>query len=262
MRVSQSFCASGRSAPASPARPGRRHQRAAQEHVAGEQHDHQRARDHDAGEKVADRDLDHRGVDDDDARRRDDGAERAAGADRAGDQVFGVAVAQHCRRRHHADDGFDRADDAGRRGEHRAHQQRRDGEAAGQPPDPQLRHGEEALGDARAFAHRAHEDEERHCREGMVDQDVVRAPGELHADAGAEEVEPEDEGERDQRERDRKAGEDEQKQRREHPKRRGPTATPWLSRRPRTPARGGESRGDGAGPRRRSRTRARSARAR
>ena len=161
--------------------------------VAKEQHGHQKTGDDNPGKKVADGLFNDRAVDDDDHGRWNDGPERPAGADRAGNQIVFVALLDHGRNRHHADNGFDRTDDAGAGGKHAAHGDRGQGKTAAQFPDPELDRDEQLFGNAGPFKRRTHKDEQRQCGEHVIGGNTVQLAEHLRAERIAEEPETEHE---------------------------------------------------------------------
>ena len=119
-------------------------------------------------EHVADRDRHQVGHDDQHDAGRDQDAERAGGGDGAARQRMAVALAHHGRQRqrgHHRDRG---ADDAGHRGEDRAHDGDGERQRAGHPLQEHLHAVEQVAGDAAALHHDAHEDERRHRDQHQV----------------------------------------------------------------------------------------------
>ena len=192
---------------------------AAHQDVEDEKPREQQPREQHAHEQTADIHLGDRSEDDHDHGRRNDRAERAAGADGAGDEPLVVGVAQHHRNREQADHGFRRAHHAARGGEDHAQDDGADRQAAGEPARPHVDRLEQPLRDARALHQRAHEDEQRHRAEHVGGRHLIDLLGE---DVGRErrEVEPqgpEHEGDREQRERHREPHEDHDHQGREHP---------------------------------------------
>ncbi len=178
------------------------------------------ARDEHAEQDLADVCLRRRADDHGEHRRRNDGAERAAGADHAGDEPLVVAVAQHGRDRQQPDHGLGGADHAaGRRKDH-AHQDGADGHASGQAPDPHLDRIEQAVGDAGLLEHGAHEDEQRHGGEHLRGGRLLDLLDALVQQAfEAERMQAEDHRQRQHGEGDGKPGQDGEKERREHPER-------------------------------------------
>ena len=113
----------------------------------------------------------HRPHDDQHDRRRDEDAERAAGGDRAGGHLHVVAGFVHRPRRHDAENGDRCADDAGRRCKDGRDEQDRDEQGAPRARHHQLHRPEQPLHQPRLFHDDAHEDEQRH-RDQLVVQHV------------------------------------------------------------------------------------------
>jgi hypothetical protein len=189
---------------------------AADQDVAEEQANHDEPWDQHGGEELAHRHVGHRGVDDDHQGGRDHGAERAAGADRAGDQDLVVAVAQHHRDRHHPDNDLDGADDAGGGGDDRGHGHGGQRQPAFELAEPELHGPEQALGDTRTLEHATHEDERRNRREQELHRRLGDAAVELQANLFAEKRHAHDERSAKKGERNRDAKKDEEKEQRKH----------------------------------------------
>ena len=130
-----------------------------------------------------DGDARRRGVDDEHDRRRDQDAERAAGADDPRREGMVVARLHHrgeCEEAHQRDHG---ADDAGGGREEGAGHERRDPHRARDVLRRDVERGEEPADDVRALDDVAHEEEERHRgqrvvrhhRVGLVDEEVEDA---------------------------------------------------------------------------------------
>ena len=132
-----------------------------------EQAGQHQARHHAGEEQPADRGLGGDAVEDEGDRRRDQDAERAAGADRAGGDVVRIAAAAHLRNAHLADRRAAGRRRAGQRGEDRAGAEVGDDEAAGQAVEPAVERLVEVLAGRRRADRRAHHHEhrDRHQRE-------------------------------------------------------------------------------------------------
>ena len=139
--------------------------------------DEQRPQDEQAGEhqprqhagkkQPADRGLGGDPVQDEGDRRRDQDAERAAGADRAGGHVVRVAAPAHFRNAHLADGGAAGGRRARERGKDRAGSDIGDHQTAGHAIEPAVERLVEVLAGGRRADRRAHHDEHgyRHQRE-------------------------------------------------------------------------------------------------
>ena len=135
---------------------------------AAEQQGAQDARQDPGGEELGDVGLGEDAVDHHDRRRRDHDAERAAAGHDSRRQAVGVAEALHRRVRDLGERGRRRdggaADPAEPgRGPHGGH-----GQAPAQVADERVGRPEQLLGHARARHEVAHQDEERHHRQGVV----------------------------------------------------------------------------------------------
>ena len=221
LAVSTSLAPSGGSSGARGMRgPYSRPQRAQSDDVDDVGDRQHEARDEHAEQDVADRGVGDRADDDGEHRRRDDGAERAAGADRAADQALGVVVLQHGRDREQADHRLGGADDAAGRREDHAHDDGADRQAAGNASRPHVDGIEQARGDARRLEHGAHEDEERHGGQHLRRRHLLDLLDELVLEAlVAEGVEPEHHRQRHHGQRHGEAGQDRGDEGREHPER-------------------------------------------
>ena len=178
-----------------------------------------RAREQHPHEQTADVHLGDRSEDDHDHGRRNDRAERAAGADGAGDEPLVVGVAQHHRNREQADHRLRGAHHAARGGEDHAQNDGAHRQPPGQTAGPEMDRLEQPPRDPRALHERAHEDEQRHRAEDVGRRDLIDLLGE---DIGRHrrEIEAqrsEDEGDREQRERHREPHEHHHHEGREHP---------------------------------------------
>ena len=132
-----------------------------------EQAGQHQARQHAGEEQPADRRLGGDAVQDERDRRRDQDAERAAGADRAGGDVVRIAAPAHLGDAHLADRRAAGGRRAGQRGEHRAGAEIRDDEPARHAVEPAVERFVEVLARGRGADRRAHHHEhrDRHQRE-------------------------------------------------------------------------------------------------
>ena len=143
---------------------------------------HEQQREHDAGqyageEKAPDRGLGGDAVEDEGDRRRDQDAERAAGADRPGRDVVGVAAPSHLRNAHLADGRAARGRRAGKRGEHRACAEVGDHQPARKTVEPAVERLVEILAGGRGADRRAHHHEHRDRNQREVVQSVKEGLG-------------------------------------------------------------------------------------
>ena len=133
---------------------------------------------HDAGEEQApDRRLGGDAVEDEGDRRRDQDAERAAGADRSGGDLVRIAAPAHLGDAHLADRRAARGRRAGERGEDRARAEVGDHQAAGQPVEPAVERLVEILAGRRGADRRAHHHEHRDRDQREVVQPGVKRLG-------------------------------------------------------------------------------------
>jgi len=189
--------------------------------VEGRQHD---AGDERAGVHVADRAAELVGHDDQHERRRDDLRERARRRDRPRREAPVVAVAQHDRQRDEAHRDHARRHDAGGRGEQRADEDHRVGEAAAHRTEHLADRVEQVLGHAAALEDQSHEREERHREQRVVRHHAPQALGQGAEQRRMQQAELDaDQAEHDavrgERERHRVAQEQEDDERREHQRR-------------------------------------------
>jgi hypothetical protein len=115
---------------------------------------------------------------DEHGRRRDDLAQCPGGADYAGGELRVVAGAHHGRQGDQPHGDHRCADDAGRGREHGADEHYGDAEAAAQVAEELAHRQQQLLGDAGAFEHHAHEDEQRHRHQHLVGHGADVAVGE------------------------------------------------------------------------------------
>ena len=175
-------------------------------------------RHHAGDEQPADRGLGRDAVEDEGDRRRNEDAERAARADRAGRDVVGIAAPAHLRDAHLADGGAAGRRGARERGEDRAGAEVGDHEPAGQPVEPAVERLVQVLAGGRRADRRAHHHEHRDRDqrevvqprpEGLGDDvqrvealeddeegDAIRAEPEGHRDARDEHQQRDDEDDR------------------------------------------------------------------
>jgi hypothetical protein len=142
-------------------------------HRQAEQHHRDEARQDAGGEQLADAGVGHDPVDDHDGRRRDQDAERPARGDRADRELVGIVVLAHRRigdlghrRRGRDRRAADRAEACAR--EHGRHRQ-----AAAQVADDGVAGAVELLRHAGAGDEVAHQDEERHHRQRVLEARLV-----------------------------------------------------------------------------------------
>ena len=124
-----------------------------------------------AGVELDDRDAGRRRIDDQHDRRRDQDAERAAGADDAGGEAGVVAGLEHRREGEEPHQRHHRADDAGGGRKQRAGDQRRHRHRAGNPPRDDAQRREQPVDDVGALDDVAHEQEQRHGGQDVVGHD-------------------------------------------------------------------------------------------
>ena len=168
---------------------------------------------HDPGdEEPADRGLGGDAVEDEGDRRRDQDAERSAGADRAGGDVVRVAAPAHLRDAHLADGGAAGGRGAGEGGEDRAGAEVGDDQPAGQAVEPAVKRLVEVLAGRRGADRRAHHHEHRDRDQRELVEPGPERLGDHVQGVEALEDRQEDERDRAEPERDRNAGEqDEQR---------------------------------------------------
>lgn len=135
-----------------------------------------------------------------------------------------VLALQHDRQRHQADHHHRGADDAGGRGQDRAHHRDREREPPGRPPQQDLQAVEQVGGDAGSFQHRAHEDEHRDRHQHQVVGDTPDAQRQVEELDDVEDVqrhadEAEGQPHAAQNEAHGEAREQQDRQRREHERR-------------------------------------------
>ncbi len=118
-------------------------------------------RHHAGDEQTADRGLGGDAVEDEGDRRRNQNAERAAGADRAGGDVVRIAAPAHLRNAHLADGRAAGRRRAGERGEDRAGAEIGDHQPARQAVEPAVERLVEILAGRRGADRRAHHHEHR-----------------------------------------------------------------------------------------------------
>ena len=135
-----------------PDREYRPHNEQTGEHDAG---------DHAGNEQPADRSLGGDAVEDEGDRRRNQNAERAAGADRAGGDLVRVAAPAHFRNAHLADGGAAGGRRAGERGKDGAGAQVGNHQPARQAVEPAVERFVEVLAGGRGTDRRAHHHEHR-----------------------------------------------------------------------------------------------------
>ena len=186
-----------------------------------EQVDDVEADEDEARKESADIEVSHRDAHDvaqehEDDARRDDLAEGARGADGSADQLLLVAAPDHGRERHQAHRDHAGSDDAGRRGQDRADDHDRDGDAAFQPSEEQCHRLEQFLGNPRFLERHPHEDEQGHREEREVGH---RPPDPQRQQVEEREAEPdqtEEHAGEGEAERDREAEEQEDQHPNEH----------------------------------------------
>jgi hypothetical protein len=128
-----------------------------------------------AGVHGADRAAELVGHDDQHQRGRNDLRQGARGGNNAGGEPAVVAVAQHDRQRDQAHRDHRGSDDAGGRGQQRADEDHRVGQAAANRPEQLANRVEQVFGHARTFEDEAHEGEERDRQQGVVGHDAKDA---------------------------------------------------------------------------------------
>jgi hypothetical protein len=133
--------------------------------------------------------------------------QRAARRYRAGGEAHVVVGPVHGLRGHDAEDGHRRADDAGCGGEDRGDEEDGDEQSAVHPGQHQLNRLEQAFHQPRLFHEDAHEYEQGHRRQGLLQHDRRELEGHEIEDQIAKADVAEDEAEKDQGERDGKADE-------------------------------------------------------
>jgi len=188
---------------------------AAHDDVGDVQRREQEPRHERAHEQLADGDAGDRAVDDEQDARRNEDAERAAGADDAATERLVVASPDHCRQRHDGQHDRRPGYDAETRRQQRTDDDGGNGDAAPQAAEDVVHGAEELLADSRLLDHRSHEDEQR---DG--EQDVVRGkPVHLVVERGERLRTPEEEAraaaDAAQHPGDRKTGEHAQENERE-----------------------------------------------
>ena len=157
----------------------------------------------------ADHRLPDRGaVEDQHHRRRDQDAERAAGADHPGGQARVVVRAQHGGIREHPHQRNHGADDAGRGREQGAGDQRRHRDRCGHVAGGDLNTSEQSIEDIGALDHVAHEQEQGQRDQDVVGHDLVGLLDHEIEDPKLHGVEAEEQAERQQAERNREAEHD------------------------------------------------------
>ena len=197
-------------------RPERRVEPAPHQGVGGVEEREQDPRHDGRREEVRHRDLEHRPEDHQHDGRRDQDAEGPPGGDRPRGEAHVVARAVHGPRGHDAEDGDRGADDAGRRREDGRYEEHRDVERAAGRGEHELDGPEQPLHEARLLHHDAHEDEEGHRGEGLLQHHAVELEGHQVEDEVAEPPVAEREPEEDEGERDREADEDRGQHDRDH----------------------------------------------
>ena len=172
-----------------------------------EQAGEHQARHHAGEEQPADRGLGGDAVEDERDRRRDQDAERAAGADRAGGDVVRIAAPAHLRNAHLADGRAAGGRGAGERGEDRAGAEVGDHQAAGHAVEPAVERLVEVLAGGRRADRRAHHHEHRDRDQREVVQARSRTSPPTTCSASKPwKITRNDDRDRAEPERDRRAG--------------------------------------------------------
>ena len=165
-----------------------------------------------------------RGVDDEEDAGRDQNPEAAARAHHAGGELDVVARPQHGGEGQQPHQRHDRADDAGRGREHRAGDQRRHRQRAGDILHRELQRMEQPVENVGALDHIAHEQEQRHRGQHVARRDLEGLLHQQREDAVLEDllsrrvvgVVAERHAHRHQRERDGKAQHDDEDEQPQH----------------------------------------------
>ena len=148
---------------------------------------------HAGDEQPADRGLGGDAVEDEGDRRRNENAERAAGADRAGGDLVRIAAAAHLRNAHLADGGAAGGRRAGERREDRAGAEIGNHQPAGQPVEPAVERLVEILAGRRGADRRAHHHEHRDRDQGeFVEAGIEGLGDDLHAVEALEDQQKDD----------------------------------------------------------------------
>ena len=185
--------------------------------VGGVQAGEQDSGDDGGGEQVRDRHLQHRPHDHQHDRRRNQDPQRAAGGDGAGREPHVVARPVHGLRGHDAEDRHRRADDAGGGREDGGDEEHRDVERSAGAGEHELDGAEQPLHQPRLLHQDAHEDEQRHRRERLLQHDVVELQRhEVDDELRPESPGPEHEPQEDEGEGDRETDEDREQHHRDH----------------------------------------------
>ena len=192
-------------------------QPASNEGIGGIQKGEHDAGDDGGGKQIGHRHFQHRPHDHQHDRRRDQDSEGAAGGNGARGQLHVVARPVHGLGRHDAEDRHRCADDAGGGREDGGDEQHRDVERAAGAGEHQLDGAEQPLHQPRLLHQDAHEDEERHRRECLLQHHVVELEGHQVDDQLRPEAPgPERQPEKDEGEGDRESDEDRQQHDRDH----------------------------------------------
>ena len=176
---------------------------------------------HAGNEQPADRGFGGDAVEDEGDRRRDQNAERAAGADRAGGDVVRVAAPAHFRNAHLADGGAAGGRRAGERGEDGAGAQVGNHQPARQAVEPAVERLVEVLAGGRGTDRRAHHHEHRDGdQRELVETGIERLGDDMHAVDALEDQQEDD--------RDRAEPEGDRHTRQQHQERRTRTMEPSV----------------------------------